>query len=184
MFVDVKNNMLFNLSTKDCMYVTSTLKDAPLQNLTIIGRSHGLKEAWVLVLVGHSCHSPSLALHSYLSPNPNGFLYPLSNPPTHPSYALHQQFPLLLIVHILQNIFLHFQDSKLKWDLNLLYLSFSISHCHDESNNGKINISIYKQNLGILQLLHMIWGFVSLYTWEHHIIVCLTLSTILLKSGK
>ena len=45
----------------------TTLKNAPLQNLVVIGHTHTLEGAWLLGLVGHPHHSHALALHS----NPN-----------------------------------------------------------------------------------------------------------------
>jgi hypothetical protein len=103
--------------------------------------------------------------------NPNGILYFMSHPPTQPQCIVHQQFILLSIAHILQYAFLHFQDSKRKWDLPiyLLFLSFSYSSYIVKStfySTSKIFI--------ILWLFFMIWGFISLHTLEHHIIACLT----------
>ena len=57
--------MLFNSSTKiacSSHLHWNTPKDAPLQNLIVIGHTHGLEEASLLVLVGHLHHFPSLAL--------------------------------------------------------------------------------------------------------------------------
>ena len=48
------------------------MKDVSLQNLIVIGHTHELEEAQLLVLVGYPHHSPPLALHSSI--NPNGFL--------------------------------------------------------------------------------------------------------------
>ena len=86
--------------------------------------------AWGLsVLVGHPHHSLKL--------NPNGFLYPMPNPPTQPCWTLHHQFPLLRIAYIFQRAILHFQLSKRKWDfpIHLLLLSFFISHIQDLGQN-------------------------------------------------
>ena len=58
--------------------------------LIVIGHAHGLEEAWILVLIGHPHQFPGLALHSNV--NPNGFLYPMPNPPTQPCCTLHQHF--------------------------------------------------------------------------------------------
>ena len=111
-------------------------------DLIVIGCTHGLEEAWLVVLLGHPHHSPPLALHSNL--NPNGFLYSMPHPPTQPCCTLHQQFLLLSIAHSLQQAFLHFQGSKRKWDLpiNLLLLLFLISHVHHPWQNWQSNLQV------------------------------------------
>ena len=84
-------------------------KDAPLQNLVVIGHAHGLEEAWLLVSVGHLDHSLALALRSNL--NSNGFLYPIPSPPTQPWCTLLKDF-LSCRLHIL--FIRHFFSSKIQ----------------------------------------------------------------------
>ena len=117
-------NILLNLSIKDCMFITSTIKYVEeCLDLVVIGQTHWLDEAWLLVLVGHPHHPPPLALHSNW--NPTRFLYFMPNPPTQPCCTRHQQFPLMPIAHILQWTFFHFQDSKRKKKLaNAFVVSF------------------------------------------------------------
>jgi hypothetical protein len=47
---------------------------------------------------------------------------------------------------------------------------------------AKSTLQMANKNLGIFQLIHMIWEFISLHTCEHHILACLTLGTISFKS--
>ena len=89
------------------MCIASTIKnskDASLQNFIVIGHTHRLEEAWLLVLFGRPHQSPLLALHSNLTSN--GFLQPMPNPPTQPCCVLRQQYPLLPIVYICNRHFL------------------------------------------------------------------------------
>ena len=151
-------------------------------NLIAIGHIHGLEEAWLLVLVGHPHHPPPLALHA--NPNPNGFLYPMPNPPNLPMMYFASTISLQPIARILQRAFLHFQDSKRKWDLpiHLLLLSFTVSYV--SPSMAKSSLQIKSKILNILQLFHIIWRFVSLHTWEHQIIACLTLGIVFSTFGE
>ena len=132
----LKNDVLFNLSRKDCMFITFTTKNAPLQHLIVIGHSHGLEEAWLLVLASHPRYSPPWALHSYL--NPNGFPYPMPNLPTPPccSSLANCTFSSIGISSL--------QDSKRKWDLpiHLLLLSVLISHVHHPWQNRHSSLHV------------------------------------------
>ena len=101
--------ILFSLFIEDCMFITSIVENSEgYLGLVVIGHTNGFKEPRLLVLVGHPYHSPPLALCA--NKNPNGFLYPMPNPPTQPCCTLHQQFPLLPNAHILQHAFPHFHE--------------------------------------------------------------------------
>ena len=63
MFVDVGNWYLVQLSIKDCMFIitaTENSKGCPLQNLVVIGHTHGLDQAWLLVFEWLSTSFPSV----------------------------------------------------------------------------------------------------------------------------
>jgi hypothetical protein len=63
------------------MFITSTIENSEgCIDLVVIGHTHGLEEACLLVLAGHSQHSSLLALPINLKPN--GFLYPIPKSPT------------------------------------------------------------------------------------------------------
>ena len=49
----LKIDILFNLFIKDCMFITSTTKNSKgcsITKLIVFGHTHGLEEAWLLVL--------------------------------------------------------------------------------------------------------------------------------------
>lgn len=87
----LENDILF---INDCVFVTYMIGN--FEGCTIVKfhslHTHGLEDTWLLVLTSHPHHSLPLAHYSNL--NPNGFLYPLPDPPTQPCCILHQQFPL------------------------------------------------------------------------------------------
>ena len=85
----LKINILFNLFIKDCMFFTSTTKNfSGCLELIVMGHIHGFEEPWLFVLDGRPHHSPSLALNPNL--HPNGFFYPIPNPPNKPCYTVHK----------------------------------------------------------------------------------------------
>ena len=133
----LKVDILFNLSIKDCMFITSTTENPDgCLDWILIGLTHGLKEAWLLVLASHH-HSPPLALQSNL--NPSGFLDPHANSTM--LYLASRISSHANCTYSLVDIF-HFQDSRRNWDLpiHLLLLLFSISHII----HGKINTLVCK----------------------------------------
>ena len=110
----LKIDILFDLSIKDCMFITfKTENFEGCYNVkfdsNLIGILVGLRKLDYWCLVGHPNHSSLLALH--LNLNPNGFPYPMPNPPTQPCCIPHQQFPLCQL-HIFFSR--HFFTSKIQ----------------------------------------------------------------------
>jgi hypothetical protein len=66
-----------------------TPKNSSLHNLTVIGHTHGLEKAWLLVLANHPHHNLPLALHTNLIPTWTSLLHGKSTssimPWTYPS---------------------------------------------------------------------------------------------------
>ena len=134
-------DMLFNLSIKDCMFITSSTKNFDgCLDLVVIGRTNGFKEVLaLLVMAGHPHHSPLLPLHSNL--NPNGFPYP---------FQIHQLNHVILCInkflsyqlHIFFNR--HFFTCKIQRgnETCRLFLLFTISHVHDPWQNQHSNLPV------------------------------------------
>ena len=52
-------------------------------------------------------------------------------------------------------------------------VAFDILDSPHSLSMAKSTFRFGSEILDIIQLFHMIWGFISLHTWEHHIIACL-----------
>ena len=132
----LENDILFNLSMIDCVFVTYAIGN--FEGSTI-AKFHSLHTRGLLVLTSHPHDSLPLAHHSNL--NPNGFLYLLPDPPTQQCCILHQRFPL----HIFLNrCFFTSTIQKKKQDLtiHLLLLPFLVSQVHHPWQNWHSNLQV------------------------------------------
>ena len=140
-FVDVGNwHLVYFIHMRlHVHYIYSWERWRMLRFDSMIGHTSGFEEAWLLVLDPH--HSPPLALYSNL--NPNGFLYPVDNPPTSMMYFPSTIASIANCTYSSRCVssLPRFKD-EMKLAYSLLLLSFSISHVHRPWQNWHSNLQI------------------------------------------
>ena len=183
MFVDVGNWHLIWLSIKDCMFVTSTTKNSAWCSTTKFDSNRAY--SWASTSFDYWCW---LVIHII----PLGWLF--IQPQTRMDFSTpcrsHQLNHILPCINNLFSYQLHmffnkhFFTSKMQrgnktrrficYFFHSWFITFII--------HGKIGNPVYKKNLGYLHLFCGVWGFISLNVWEHHIISCIILGIVFLKS--
>ena len=165
----LKIDILFILSIKDCMFNTSIIENSKELSSAKFDSAWAHSWAWRSLIVGVGWSSTSVHSIGSSIKSKSKWISLLEGKSTYCTmFYRYQQF-LLCQLHVFIETcqficcFFHFEISM-----------FIIHSKSSPQSASKI--------LDILYLFCMIWGFIALHTWEHHIITCLKLGVGFLKS--